>query len=785
MNRRVQISVGLVLGAIAAAGCGEDPTDAEGNVTSPPPGCPIGQTDCGAGCVDLNTNGSHCGSCGTTCGTGTVCVMGACACQAWLTDCLGTCVDTNSDPANCGTCGTNCGGDVCAAGTCAADCPAQLLQCGQACVDVSINPFHCGACDSPCVAEQTCTAGSCQCTAGLTLCGSSCVNPQVDGANCGQCGVVCTATQSCSAGVCVEVGGGSGGAPPGSGGATPGSGGAAPGSGGAPPGSGGAPPGSGGAPPGSGGVAPGSGGVAPGSGGATGTGGDATVGDALTGDIIFSPPSGTFQGELQVSVSTNLNGVDLRYTTDGSLPTSSSPVYDGAPIVLSTTTQLRVQAYLNTIPAGALGTAMYVARNFDTTLDLPIVLLNNYGGGPLDNQNRVFVDAAFMTFGTDGGTASLSAAPDLVSRAGIHVRGQSTAMFAKIPYRVELRANDDTDADYPVLGMPEESDWAMRGPYADKALIRDGFFYDLGRDMGMVSPRWAYCEFYITTDGGPVDEDDYQGVYLVVETIKNSRNRLDLRQLREDDTAADRITGGYIFKFEWMAAEDQVLEGTCEANLPCWSELEVVDPSPMNATQETWLTNHIQSFHDVLNGASFTDPTTGYASLIDVDSFVDQLIVNELGREMDSYIRSAVFYKDHDTLITAGPLWDYNLTLGVGGFFDNDLPEGWQYEQERTNMNNNWFPRLIEDPAFVARLATRWQELRQGILSDAEIDARITALTAPLVNAAGRNFQKWNNLDAEQVEMFNTPATATWEEQVQFLRDWLAQRVAWLDTQWQ
>jgi hypothetical protein len=186
----------------------------------------------------------------------------------------------------------------------------------------------------------------------------------------------------------------------------------------------------------------------------------------------------------------------------------------------------------------------------------------------------------------------------------------------------------------------------------------------------------------------------------------------------------------------------------------------------------------------VLNGASFADPTAGYASLINVDSFVDQLIVNELGREMDSYIRSAVFFKDHDTLISAGPLWDYNLTLGVGGFFENDNPEGWQYEQERMNMNNNWFPHLIEDPAFVARVAARWQQLRQTLLSDAEVDARINGLTAPLVNAAARNFQKWNNLDAEQVEMFNTPSTATWEEQVLFLRSWLAQRVAWLDTQW-
>ena len=69
---------------------------------------------------------------------------------------------------------------------------------------------------------------------------------------------------------------------------------------------------------------------APGSGGATDTGGS-TGTDPLTGDIVFSPPSGTFQGQLQVSVTSGLNGVDLRYTTDGSAPTAASPLVGGNP----------------------------------------------------------------------------------------------------------------------------------------------------------------------------------------------------------------------------------------------------------------------------------------------------------------------------------------------------------------------------------------------------------------------------------------------------------------------
>jgi len=507
----------------------------------------------------------------------------------------------------------------------------------------------------------------------------------------------------------------------------------------------------------------------------------------LNGDIEFSPPSQTFEGQISVSISTDLANVELHYTVDGQPPTASSPVYTGAPIQIGATTQLRAQPFLGSQPAGRPGTAVYVARAFDVGLDLPILLLDNYGAGELDPNNRVFVDTAFMTFGLQGGVASLSATPAIATRAIFHIRGQSTATFPKRPYRVELRDNQNEDADWPVFDLPAESDWALRGPFADKALIRDSFVYSLGRDMGMQAPRWAFCDFYLNVDSGPVTQDDYQGVYLVVETIKNARNRLDLAQLHEDDLTLPDITGGYIFKFEWLAAEEPVLAGNCGGGFgdPCWSELEVVDPSPLMPEQAAWLTDHIQTFHDLLHASNYADPTSGYASLIDVDSFVDQLIINELSREMDSYIRSAVFYKDRDTRIFAGPLWDYNLTFGVGGFFENDQTAGWQYEQERQNMNNDWFPRLVTDPAFVGRIAARWRELRQGLLSNAEIDARINRLTAPLVNAANRNFQRWPNLSERDVEMFVTPTNPTWDGQVQFMRDWMLERVVWLDTQWQ
>jgi CotH kinase protein/Cellulose binding domain/Chitobiase/beta-hexosaminidase C-terminal domain len=498
---------------------------------------------------------------------------------------------------------------------------------------------------------------------------------------------------------------------------------------------------------------------------------------ADTGDITFSVPSGTFQGSLTVSLGTTIGGAEIRYTTDGRPPTATSTVYPGRALTLTATTQLRAQAFTGGAATGAPGTALYVARSFDAQHDLPLVLIDDYGKG---KPGRDYVDAAAMVFDTTNGRTALSAAPAVASRAGIHLRGQSSASFEKAPYRLELRDDADKDADHELLGMPADSDWVLRGPFSDKSLIREALVYDLGREMGMAVPRYRFVELYLNVDAGPVAAADYQGVYMLVETIKNSKDRLDLKQLDEKDTTLPKIAGGYIFKFEWMAAQEPTL--TCTgAAATCWNYLEVEDPSPLNAEQKAWLTRYVQQFHDMLHSSGRTDPQTGYRSWIDVPSWVDLMILNELSREMDSYLRSTYFYKDREGPIVAGPLWDYDLTFGTGGYFGNEQTAGWQYQQTRTPQANDWFQILVADPAFQQDLKARWQSLRRGLLSDASLTARVDALATPLTAAAQRNFQRWPNLSTRMIGPFITDTSPTWAGQVQVMRTWMTRRAAWLD----
>lgn len=511
---------------------------------------------------------------------------------------------------------------------------------------------------------------------------------------------------------------------------------------------------------------------------------------SLIGDVEFSVPSQSFRGTLTVELSSSVAG-EIRYTTDGSLPIESSPLYE-EPLVLEQTTELRARAFTNSAAPVSPSTALYVARDFDTTSNIPLLIIDGYTGGkPTDKET--YLRAAFMLFEPgDDGLASFENLPTVATRSGHRLRGQSSQSHPKTPYRVELWDNWGEDADYPLFGMPAEADWALISLYVDRSLIRNALIYELGPDIGLAAPRQAFAEVYVNHDSPVLSQSHYEGVYNVTETIKNQKGRLNLKQLRPDDTAPEDLSGGYIMSFEYMAVEgpriecagDDVFSRSAPGSFTpipvtegfCWDDLELRDPKNPNSEQTAWITQYIQEFHDALH----SDPIGPYGDWIDIESFVDFFLLTELTRDMDAYIRSAYFHKDREGKLIAGPLWDFDLSMGAGGYFDNTSIEGWQVANRL--VVHDWFVVLTQDPAFLDRVRTRWAELRQGPLSDAALTQRIEALTAPLAEAAERDHAKWSVSSVrEEYFIVQFPEGDTWQGQVNALRDWLLQRAAWMD----
>jgi hypothetical protein len=511
----------------------------------------------------------------------------------------------------------------------------------------------------------------------------------------------------------------------------------------------------------------------------------------LPGEPNLAPPptislSGrTFTDPLQVEFSTDLEGGVVRYTTDGEIPNSESPIYEG-PITVSESTEFRVRTF-------AVGHAPseIVAESFikldvavtGYTSDLPIFVLDNFGKRRPSKGRHVPFQMMLFDVDPETGTSSIDAAPDVDVRIGLKVRGQSSSGDPKTPYRLEIRNQYDEDLDVSLLGLPEDSDWILHGPWSDRTMVHNSLAYEIAGDMGLNSPRTRFVELFRNQRTGPLEEDDFLGLYLLIENIKRGNDRVDIPTLDAGDTREPDISGGYIVRFEQNVSESS-------DRLRGWQHLELLDGQKYTAEQKDWITNYINEADAAIENAKISHD---YENFIDVDSFVNMLLISELGRDQDAYVRSHYYYKDRGGKLVSGPIWDFNLIWNRGCCFDNRNVRGWQFDQDRPGQpdgwnkgQHNWNGDLMDSPAFAQDVIDRWSELRRAgsPFSLESLNARIDEHVDEIRAAVDRNYDRWPN-QLTSSSGFGGPQFPTYQEHIDDMKDWIRRRVEWIDEQFQ
>ena len=365
---------------------------------------------------------------------------------------------------------------------------------------------------------------------------------------------------------------------------------------------------------------------------------------------------------------------------------------------------------------------------------------------------------------------------------GIKIRGQSSQMFPKKSYSIELWSQPGIDTAASILGMPSEEDWVLHAHYTDKTMLRNALTFHLGEKMGGWQPRFRYCIVYVN--------GSYKGIYLLLESIKRGGDRVNINRLKPDEISGDDLTGGYIFKrdknhdipywenFTIMPVLRYLNSGNYTFTYDYPDALEIVNE------QKEYISQFLTDFENSLNSASFNDHESGYRKYISSASFIDFQIMQELSNNIDGYVFSTYFYKKKDSdggKLYAGPLWDFDLAYGNVNYSQVCLSTtGWLFPHWDNKYAMHWWSRLMEDFGYARGFSARWKELRAGAFSNDSIISFIDNTVQYLGDEIDRNFIRWPIIGSYVWPNFYVGPT--YNDEVIWLKNWISSRLGWMDS---
>lgn len=338
------------------------------------------------------------------------------------------------------------------------------------------------------------------------------------------------------------------------------------------------------------------------------------------------------------------------------------------------------------------------------------------------------------------------AAGDVIEDSvNIKGRGNSTWGMPKKPYRLKL------DKKQALLGDPKDKSWVLLNNYADKTMLRIKTAFYMGEISNLdYTPRSHFVELMLN--------DRYNGTYLLCEKLKIDKNRVDVG----DD--------GFLLEADGKAASGDITFKVLHLDPPI--NIKEPDNIAVNDDNYNYVKDYLVVADSILYSESFTNPVNGWQQYIDLDSFVEWYLVNEITHNTDSRMAISCYMnlKRGDKL-KMGPLWDFDIAFGNTDYA-NRGPEGFWVK------NSKWIKRMFEDPAFVAKVKERFNyfysrrdDIFQNINENAEY----------LKYAVQENENKWHTFYTYTWP--NYDIWGSYNNEVQSMKEWLNARFEWLKTE--
>lgn len=369
---------------------------------------------------------------------------------------------------------------------------------------------------------------------------------------------------------------------------------------------------------------------------------------------------------------------------------------------------------------------------------LPVVYLDTEGGKGVHSKTEEVPASLYIK----GAGAYESLQPVSCRVRG---RGNSTWSWPKKPYLIKL------DEKASIFGLPKHKRWVLLANFCDRTLMRN-----------LVSMKVSSMTSLAWTPGCvPVElvlDGKHLGNYLLIEQVRVDGHRVNVG----DDGYLLECDWHYDNQVQWLDPHGYYYGMNGKVNgIPFG--VKNPDPDEITSEQLSLIKSYISLTANAIYGADFAHPETGYAHYIDVDSFVDYWLVFEIMCNHELGNPGSVFMnKTRDGKLMAGPCWDFDW--GILSFYTS------AGETRLVNGKAIWYERLFQDPAFAAKVKTRFSELLPQLET---IPAYMDEWEALLTESAKLNFKLWNPADDRSLnggQIINGDENLSFHEAVQRLK---------------
>ncbi len=402
-----------------------------------------------------------------------------------------------------------------------------------------------------------------------------------------------------------------------------------------------------------------------------------------------------------------------------------------------------------------VNTKTFAAETTDSSeynqYEMPIVTINTDSDSKIDS-NEVYTNAKISLI-NDEGKYEMS---DIAT--SVKLRGNSSMNSEKKSYKIKFGEKQNLLN----IGDGKGKTWCLISNCFDGSLLRNLTVYHFAEFLDGISysPNCRSIELYVN--------HEYQGVYLLCEDVNINKNRV---AISEEPNEVEN--NGYLVEMSRYAKDNKFDIDTATYEV----KSDLSETQSIKNQQINYISKSIEKAYNALKSGNENE----VSKYMDIDSFVDIYIGNEIVKNVDAGWDSFYMYKDAGGKLFFGPMWDFDLAMGnancVKGF------ESWKgfnpYNVLNVNANSNpWFCHALSKSWFRDLVKKRWNKL-QGKING--IPKTVIKEAQTNYKSYCRNFDRWDVLGKQvYIEPTEISSLTTFRQHYNYLSSWLNNRTKWL-----